>query len=186
MSAADLSDADLLRRVAGGDEGALRVLVERHTAWLSMRLRRRVGDPEVVDDVLQDTFVAVWRSAGRWRGDGDVGAWIWGIAARRLVSRLRGRSAPLPLAVEALDGALPTVQSAEDRVLLAVEHGDLGAALNQLSPELRLVVQATLVDGLSTREAAQILGLPQGTIKSRLRAAKSRLRADLATSRRFA
>jgi RNA polymerase sigma-70 factor (ECF subfamily) len=58
-------------------------------------------------------------------------------------------------------------------------------ALNQLSPELRRVVQATLVDGLSTREAARMLGIPQGTVKGRLRAAKSALRAQVAPVRRY-
>lgn len=150
-----------------------------------MRLSRRVGDPDVLADVLQDTFVAVWRSAGRWRGDGEVGAWIWGIAIRRLVSRLRGHEAPSPVSAEVLGSAADPVISAEDEVLLAVEHGDVGMALNQLSPELRRVVQATLVDGLSTREAARMLGIPQGTVKGRLRAAKSALRAQVAPVRRY-
>ncbi|MFC0530413.1 RNA polymerase sigma factor [Phytohabitans kaempferiae] len=90
MSAnAEDSDADLLRAVADGDEGALRLLFDRHAPWLAARLRRRCPDPDAVDDVLQDTFVAVWKGAKRWRGDGEAGAWLWGIAARRLISRLR-------------------------------------------------------------------------------------------------
>jgi RNA polymerase sigma-70 factor, ECF subfamily len=188
MSSPDLADADLLRQVAEGDEAALRTLMDRHVAWLRMRLSRRVGDPDVVADVLQDTFVAVWRSASRWRGDGEVGAWIWGIAIRRLVSRLRSQAAqaaPSPVSAEVLDSAADPVISAEDEVLLAVEHGDVGMALNQLSPELRRVVQATLVDGLTTREAARMLGIPQGTVKGRLRAARSALRAQVAPVRRY-
>ena len=62
-------------------------------------------------------------------------------------------------------------------MLLGVEHGDLGGALGRLSPELRAVVQATVLDGLSTREAARLLGIPQGTLKGRLRAAKAQMRA---------
>jgi RNA polymerase sigma factor (sigma-70 family) len=73
----------------------------------------------------------------------------------------------------------PTVRSAEDELLVAVEHGSVGDALRMLSPELRQVLQATVIDGLSTREAGQLLGLPQGTVKSRLRSAKSRLREQL-------
>ncbi len=186
MSGEGIPDADLVRLVADGDEAALRSLVDRHAAWLTLRLRRRVGDPDVVADVLQDTFVAVWRSAGRWRGDGEVAAWMWGIAIRRLVSHLRGQQAPAPVSDEVLDAAGDPVLSAEDQLLLGVEHGDVGTALNRLSPELRKVVQATVIDGLSTREAAQLLGLPQGTVKSRMRAAKSALRAGIAPpARRF-
>ncbi|MEU3453023.1 sigma factor [Micromonospora sp. NPDC006766] len=69
-------DAQLLRAVSRGDQSALRVLYERHAAWLYARLLGRCGDEDVVADVLQDTFVAVWRGAARWRGDGEVAAWI--------------------------------------------------------------------------------------------------------------
>lgn len=184
MSASTVTDAELLRRVADGDEAALRELVERHTPWLSLRLRRRVGDADVVDDVLQDTFVAAWRSAGGWRGDGEVAAWLWGIAVRRLVSRLRvHRVRTVSAATEVLERIVGSVASAEDDVLLGVEHGDLAAALDGLSPELRAVVQATLVDGLTTREAGTLLGIPQGTVKSRMRAARSALRGALTQGR---
>ncbi|GAB2473907.1 RNA polymerase sigma factor [Xylanimonas ulmi] len=173
------SDADLLAQVAAGDERALRELVERHWAWLALRLRRRTSDEELAASALQDTFVAVWRSAGRYRGDGDVGAWLWGIAIRRLVSRLRVRGGPPPVS-DAIAAALaPAVLSAEDELLLAVEHGDVGAALRGLSPELRQAIQATVVDGLTTREAARLLGIPAGTVKSRVRLAKVRMRAQL-------
>lgn len=172
-------DATLLGRVADGDEAALRVLFERHGPWLTVRLRRRCNDEEVVADVLSDTFVAVWRGAGRYRGEGEAAAWIWGIAVRRLVSRLRGRPIPEPWPAEDIDAGSEPLASAEEQVLLGVEHGDLGGALGRLSPELRAVVQATVLDGLSTREAARLLGIPQGTVKGRLRAAKAQMRAGL-------
>ena len=170
-------DSSLLRRVASGDEAALRLLFDRHGPWLSIRLRRRCNDEEVVADVLSDTFVAVWRGAGRYRGGGEPAAWIWGIAVRRLVSRLRGRPAPEPWPAEEIEAGGSPLASAEEQVLLGVEHGDLGGALGRLSPELRAVVQATVLDGLSTREAARLLGIPQGTLKGRLRAAKAQMRA---------
>lgn len=69
--------------------------------------------------------------------------------------------------------------SAEDQVLASVEHGDLAQALNQLSPELRAVVRATVVDGLTTREAGRLLGIPAGTVKTRMMRAKPRLREAL-------
>ncbi len=82
---------------------------------------------------MQDTFVAVWRGAGRYRGSGEVPAWIWGIGIRRLIDRLR-RS---PVIVSHSD-ADEAVVSAEDQVILGVEHGDLGVALGRLSPETAL------------------------------------------------
>jgi DNA-directed RNA polymerase specialized sigma24 family protein len=75
-------DARLLRAISNRDQAALQTLYERHSAWLFARLIRRCSDEDLVADVLQDTFLAVWRGAGRWRGDGDVAAWIWGISIR--------------------------------------------------------------------------------------------------------
>jgi RNA polymerase sigma-70 factor (ECF subfamily) len=75
--------------------------------------------------------------------------------------------------------AAPSELSAEERVLLGVEHGDLGAALGSLSPQMRAVVQATVLDGLTTREAASLLGIPANTVKTRLHRAKAQLRHDL-------
>ncbi|MGZ5409827.1 MAG: RNA polymerase sigma factor, partial [Aeromicrobium sp.] len=89
MSTLDPPDGELLRNIAAGDEAALRLLYERHAGWLLLRLQRRCGNPEIVADALQDTFVAVWKSAGRWRGEGEVAAWLWGISIHRLISALR-------------------------------------------------------------------------------------------------
>src|SRR5215212_1709569 len=86
-----VTDAALVAAVADGHMTALRELYERHGAWLHARLRRRCADPEVVVDHVQDTFVALWKDARRFRHDGEVGAWLWGIAFRRMVSRLRSR-----------------------------------------------------------------------------------------------
>jgi RNA polymerase sigma-70 factor (ECF subfamily) len=168
-----------MRAVADGDEVALRSLFERHAPWLGARLRYRCNDDEVIADVLSDTFVAAWRGARGYRGEGEVAAWLWGVAAKRLVSRLRGRAVPEPWPSEAIDARSDHLASAEEQVLLGVEHGDLGRALGALSPELRAVVQATILDGLSTREAASLLRIPQGTLKGRLRKAKAELRAAL-------
>ena len=72
------------------------------------------------------------------------------------------------------------VVAAEEAVLLGVEHGDLAVALGTLSPELRAVVQATVLDGLTTREAARLLKIPTGTVKTRMMRARTQLRGALA------
>jgi RNA polymerase sigma-70 factor (ECF subfamily) len=172
-------DAALLAAVADGDAVALRELYERHAAWLLARLTRRCNDREVVVDVLQDTFVAAWKDARRWRQDGDVGGWLWGIAFRRLVSRLRSRK-QVVLMPEWDSGATGVLPAAEDQVLLGVEYGDLGEALRRLSPEFRAVVQAVVLDGLTTREAGKLLGVRENTVKTRLHRAKAQLRGSLA------
>ncbi|MDP9224010.1 MAG: RNA polymerase sigma factor [Actinomycetota bacterium] len=169
-------DEELLAAVAEGDRTALRSLYQRHAPWLLIRLRRRCGDAELVEEVIQDTFVALWRKPASYVGRGEVAAWIWGIAIHRLIDRLRSQRQldPLP------NGRADIVVSAEDQVLLGVEFGDLAGALSRLSPELRAVVQATVLDGLTTREAAQLLGIPAGTVKTRMMRARAQLREELA------
>ncbi|WFB07803.1 RNA polymerase sigma factor [Streptomyces sp. LX-29] len=168
-------DAALLRAVAGGDETALATFYDRHAGWLFARLSRRCADPETVREVLQDTFLTVWRSAASYRGT-ECGGWLWVIAARRLVDaqRVQARADRVEYA------PAPVAPSAEDRVLDGLEYGDVGVALYRISPELREVLRATVVDGLTTREAARLLGIPEGTVKTRAMRARRELRAALA------
>jgi RNA polymerase sigma-70 factor, ECF subfamily len=172
------SDAELVRQVASGERDALATLYGRHAPWLVLRLTRRCNDPHLVDEAVQDTFVAVWKGARRWNGQGEVAAWIWGIGIRRLIDQLRRQ--PRPTAELTDLTATEPEPSAEERVLLGVEHGDLAGALHKLSPELRAVVQATILDGLTTREAAKLLGIPAGTVKTRMMRAKAQMREALA------
>ncbi|MCU0271420.1 MAG: RNA polymerase subunit sigma-24, partial [Acidimicrobiales bacterium] len=79
------TDAELVSAIAAGERAALRELHDRHAPWVIARLRRRCPDDDVVLEAVQDTFVAVWRGAGRWDGRGEPAAWLWGIAIRRLI-----------------------------------------------------------------------------------------------------
>ena len=169
------SDGDLLVAIGEHDQRALTALYIRHAPWLTARLSYRCADREVVDQALQDTFVAIWRKPSAYHGTGEVAAWVWGIAVRRLIDQMRRRPALTYLPViEQL------VVSAEDDVLVGLHYGELATALDQLSPELMAVVQATVLDGLSTREAARLLKIPSGTVKSRSARARAQLREALA------
>ncbi len=150
MTTPEPSDAELLLAVADGHRRSLEVLYRRHAPWLLARLSRRCSDPGLVDEVLQDAFLAVWRGAARYDGRGEVGAWIWGIAVRRLVDAVRRSPRPASALLDVPE-TVDLVASAEEHVLLGVEHGELGPALDRLSPELRAVVRATVLDGLTTR-----------------------------------
>ena len=175
-----VTDTALVAAVADGDAGALRELYERHGAWLHARLLRRCNDSEVVVEVVQDTFVVLWKDARRFRQDGEVGAWLWGIAFRRMVSRLRSRRDVVLIPEwDVLPTLHQVMPSAEDQVLLGVEYGDLAAGLRRLSPEFRSVVQAVVLDGLTTKEAGRLLGVRENTVKTRLHRAKAQLRAAL-------
>jgi RNA polymerase sigma-70 factor, ECF subfamily len=174
------SDAELLAAVAEGDPEAFGALYDEHVPWLLVRLRQRTTDADLADQIAQETFLVVWRDAGRFQGRGEVGAWIWGIAIRRLLDVQRGQAAQGRLAGLLGRRRLPDAASAEEQALVAIEHRDVIRALNRLAPELQVVLQATVLDGLSTREAAALLGIPAGTVKTRARRARARLRQELA------
>ncbi len=102
-----------MRLVARGDQGAFEVLYRRTAPWLTVRLRRRCADEQIVAEVLQETFVAVWRAAGSFAGaavEGSAVGWLWTIAARRLVDAFRRRARqPVLAAAPALGDLAPKV-----------------------------------------------------------------------------
>jgi RNA polymerase sigma-70 factor (ECF subfamily) len=169
------TDAQLLVAIGDRDRGAFTTLYRRHAPWLTIRLLRRCHDSDVVDQAVQDTFLAVWRKPSAYSARGDVAAWLWGIGIRRLIDQLRRRPGVAWSPVPPADAQV----SAEDEVLLGVRYGDLANAIDRLSPELLAVVQATLLDGLTTREAARVLGIPAGTVKSRMSRARLEMREAL-------
>lgn len=175
------SDPELLAAVAAGDRSAFEAFYRRYAAWLVVRLRYRCADEALVDDVVQETFLDIWRGSARYRDQtGDAAGWLWRIGFRRLVDALRGQGGRQRLARLLTRRRWTDEPSAEEQLLLGVEHGDVAGALARLSPELRAVVQATVLDGLSTREAAALLGIPVGTVKTRAMRARRQLREELA------
>ncbi len=176
---ADLDEAELVRRVAGGDRAAFDEY-RRTSPWLAVRLRRRCADDDVVADVLQETYLAVWRGAGSYAGsvtEGSAVGWLWTIAANRLVDafRRRARQERVPT-VALLDTTAP---AAEDEVMANRVDQNFEQALLRLPPELRQVLQAMVLDDLSVRQTAVLLGMPEGTVKTRARRARIALRKAL-------
>lgn len=173
-------EEELVRRVARGDQAAFDELYRRTSPWLLVRLRRRCADDDVVAEVMQETYLAVWRAAGAFAGasvGGSAVGWLWTIAARRLIDafRRRARASQVPPAVATAE----SVPGADEEALNAMVGDDLGDALRRLAPELRAVLQATVLDGLTVREAAVLLGVPEGTVKTRARRARIALREAL-------
>jgi RNA polymerase sigma-70 factor (ECF subfamily) len=180
--ALNATDAALLCAVGAGDESALAELYDRHAGWLLVRLRRRCASADAVDLALQDTFLTLWRNAAAYRGQGEFGAFLWSIAIRKLIDAIRAESRQqraTRVAAVREAAADQLMRSAEDEVLLGIEHGQLGAALTRLTPELRAAMQATVLDGLTCAEAGRLLGVPAGTVKSRCHRARIELREVL-------
>ncbi|GAA4594675.1 RNA polymerase sigma-70 factor (ECF subfamily) [Actinoplanes octamycinicus] len=177
LDAAD--EAELVRRTATGDRRAFDELYRRTSPWLAVRLRRRCADDDVVADVMQETYLAVWRAAGDFAGsatDGSAVGWLWTIAANRLVDafRRRARQEKVPVA-----HAATTVPAAEDEVMAGRVGHELEQALLTLPADVRQVLRAMVLDGLSVRETSLLLGVPEGTVKTRARRARLALREAL-------
>ncbi|WP_082310601.1 RNA polymerase sigma factor [Nonomuraea sp. SBT364] len=178
-------EEQLVRRVAKGDQAAFEELYRRTAPWIATRLRRRCADEQVVAEVMQETYLAVWRAAGAFAGvaaDGTAMGWLWTIAARRLVDAFRRRAHHAEPPAAAADAGI--APAAEDEALATTVGGDVGDALRLLAPELRQVLQAMVLDGLTVRETAVLLGVPEGTIKTRARRARNAMRESLRESLR--
>lgn len=175
----DVDDGELLRLVGTGDRRAFELLYARNAPWLLLRLRRRCRDPELARELLQETFLTVWRAAASYRGDGTAVGWLWSIASGRLIDARRRASVRPQLVNSPGEGTLTWSPSVEDEALTHEYDAGLERALRQLPPELWTVLQATVLDGRTVREAATLLGVPEGTVKSRAMRARQRLRAAL-------
>lgn len=168
------ADRALLVRVAGGDEHALRRLYERHAADMLRLLRRLTSDTGTAEEILQEAWLAVWRSAGRYRGESSVRAWLLGVTRRRAHDRLR-RAAFTTVDVDQAPEPTDVRADVEGQVLATIGHEAIMAAIRRLPARSREVVVLAFVDGLPYRDIAEVLGVPVGTVKSRMAHARARL-----------
>lgn len=173
-----MDDDALIAAVAAGDDAALRVLFGRHAPWLAARLRSSLSAADV-EDVLQETFLAVWRGADGYRPEGSAGGWLWGVARRQAALFLRRRG-PAELALPAVipaDGrhAADPAEAALSRA--AIDHA-VGALGPEGSPD-REVWRLMYVEDRPVAEVAELMGVPQGTVKSRAHRVRRLLRAAM-------
>lgn len=171
-------DRNVVDRIAAGDRDALATLYATYQAPLFRYLLQLTSDRGLAEEVLQDTLVAVWKSARTFEGRSSVQTWLIGIARRQAHNTLRRRALPrVDLAeLEILPSSDP---EPEDAALANAEQEELATAIRWLSPAHREVLTLTFMQGLSYGEIAKVVGVPEGTIKSRLSNAKRALRALL-------
>ena len=173
-----MDDDELIAALADGDDTALRELFARHAPWLAARLRPILPAGEV-EDVLQESFLAVWRGAHGYRPEGSPGGWLWGITRRQAALWLRRRSPDgLPLAVLAGQGG----QHAGDPAEAAVSRAELAEAVRALGPEgstAQEVWRLVYVEDRPVTEVAGLMGVPEGTVKSRAHRVRQLMRAAL-------
>ncbi len=178
MSKSLADDAEMVQRVARGDRQALAELYARYQRPLFHYLLQLTPDYGLAEEMLQDTLVAVWKSALSFEGRSSVLTWLIGIARRQAHNTLRRHRLPVVDESELLE--LPASDpEPEEFTLASVERDELVAAFRQLAPVHREILTLTFVQELSYQETAQALGVPLGTVKSRLSNAKRALRVLL-------
>jgi RNA polymerase sigma-70 factor (ECF subfamily) len=171
-------DAELLARIAQGDRAALASLYEALGGQALAVALRVLGSRSDAEEVLQDAFVEVWTRAGSYDVDrGGARAWVLAIARNRAIDRLRRRGAVARMVSGAANEPTATGTTPLELVEQRQAREKIQAALRELTPEQRQVLELGYFEGLSQSEIAARLNEPLGTIKTRVRAALQKLAA---------
>lgn len=178
-SSPPLSDALLIERILVRDEAAFSMLYDRYSPLLFGVLSRILHDPQIAEEILQDTFLQLWKNAVQFdAARGTLAAWLVVIARNRALSRLRGSD--MRHCGENLDWLLesPPISrwNFEDTALAHQLIGSVKKAMEQLPQEQRQAVELAYFEGLTQSEIAVRTGSPLGTVKTRLRSALETLK----------
>ncbi|HWL36049.1 MAG TPA: RNA polymerase sigma factor SigM [Frankiaceae bacterium] len=160
----DLADEELIARHADGDRTAFGVLVARHRDRAWAVALRTLGDPNDAADAVQDAFVKAYRTVGSFRGDALFTTWLHRIVVNACLDQLR-RTRARP--TSPLDESAAAVADPADPMGRADLGRDVVAALRGITPDQRAAIVLVDVEGYSVDEAAELLGVPAGTVKSR-------------------
>ena len=179
-----MTDAELIARVKAGDEKAMDQLLARHEQKIYRFGLRMCGNEDDARDVLQETLLSAFKNLGTFRGDAQLSTWLYQVA-RSFCIKQRRRHEGEPARLESMEGAevkaITTDSSALDAKAHAREVGQvIQAAMNTLQDEQREALVLRDVEGLSAEEAADVVGIEVGALKSRLHRARMQLKLSLA------
>ena len=168
------SDEMLIRRIAEGDQLAMRTLFGRHRVPLYRWLLRLVGDEALAEDLLSDVFLDVWRQAARFEARSSVTTWLLAIARYKALSARRRR--PDAELDEKIASTVADPADDPEVVLQKKTRADLlRHCLARLSPEHSEVIDLVYFHGKSIKEVAEIVGIAEATVKTRMFYARKRL-----------
>jgi RNA polymerase sigma-70 factor (ECF subfamily) len=160
------TDIELVERVVSGDHDAFEAIMRQQEDRVFSVCLRIIGDRDRALDATQETFLTVFRKAGQFKGDAALGTWIYRIAVNTCYDQLRKakrrRTDPIP------DHLDPVDPSAESAIESAALRPEIRTALDRLPTDFRAAIVLSDIEGMSMTEVASVLGIPAGTVKSRL------------------
>lgn len=178
-------DRELLQAIARQDADALVALFDRYNRLAFGLAYRILGDAFVAEEVVQDAFMSIWRNAASYDlSRGTVRTWLLTIVRNRAIDQLRGRFGRSQNDVD-LDTVAPLLAAPDewDDLLSEIQASAVRAALRALPEEQRIAIELAYFEGLTHVEIAERLGIPLGTVKSRLRLGLQKLHDLLVTSK---
>ncbi|BCP52659.1 RNA polymerase sigma factor [Kaistia sp. 32K] len=170
----DTRDDQLLARIAGGDQAAMRSLFTAQHLRVHRYVLRLVRREDVAEDVVTEVFLDVWRQAARFEGRSSVTTWLLSIARFKAYSALRRRT-EAPLDEEFAE----TIEDLDDTPEVTLQKSDkagvLRACIDRLSPEHREAIDLVYYQEQSIEDVSRIVGIPENTVKTRVFHARKRL-----------
>jgi RNA polymerase sigma-70 factor (ECF subfamily) len=178
----ELADEDLMPLVHDGDPRAFEVVFDRHADAAFALAYRMCGRRAMAQDVVQEAFLSLWRSGARYdRGRGSVRSWILGVVRNRTIDLFRRDTVRAGRDVSA-EGVVEHMPASEDIALDAERRQDahaVRAAMQDLPPDQRRVIDLAFFGGFSHTQIAEMLDVPAGTVKGRMRLGLTKLRVAL-------
>jgi len=179
-----LADEDLMTLVERKDPAAFEVLYDRHGGGAYSLAHRIVGDPGAAEDVTQEAFLSIWRSGARFDpARGSVRSWTLGVVRNRAIDALRrqsGKAPKLDFDDDATLAAQPAAELTDSEAIRRETARRVRGAMRRLPEEQSEVIGLAYFGGFTHSEIAQMLSMPLGTVKGRMRLGLEKIRVSLA------
>lgn len=185
----ELADEDLMEMVAEGEARAFEVIFDRHGGVAFSLAYRMCGRRAMAEDVVQEAFLSLWRSGGRYdRRRGSVRTWILGVVHNRAIDAFRRGQVreSRNISDDGLAEQLPAADQTDVEVAQRDEAVRVRSALGELPAEQRQVIELAYFGGFTHTEISEMLSLPAGTVKGRMRLGLSKMRIAFGDAARFA
>ena len=176
MSAKVFSEEELVTALKKGDQEAMAMLYDNYSAALLGVIFRVVDNREAAEDILQEVFIKVWKNISSYdRSKGKLFTWLINIARNAAIDSMRVKDYAIKSKIQSIDNSVRSINR-QYNVSTQVDHIGLKTLVDKLKPEYKVLVDKLYFEGYTQEEAAEELGIPLGTVKTRIRAAINHLR----------